>query len=146
MFPVLKKRLQRPWDALKSWRSRMPTSHRTPITEELLRAMFIYSLERGFGSNRCSFWWFCFAVLIRIGFFALLRPGELTQLRREDVGICDDPTGTKVAVLIIRQPKNRASLGMTQCAVVRDACSVRWLEWFIQGVPNSCKLWISNGA
>eukprot|EP00973_Karenia_brevis_P090884 12404814-Karenia_brevis.AAC.1 len=113
MFPVLKKRLQRQWDALKSWRSMMLISHRTPITEELLRAMFIHSPER---------------VLIRIGFLALLRPGEIVQLRREDVGICEDPTGSKVAVLIIRQPQNRASLGMTHCAVVRDACSVRWLE------------------
>eukprot|EP00973_Karenia_brevis_P006019 818979-Karenia_brevis.AAC.1 len=73
----------------------MPTSHRTPITEELLRAMFIFSLEKGFESKRYSSWWFCFAVLIRIGFFALLRPGEIAQLRKEDVGICEDPTGSK---------------------------------------------------
>eukprot|EP00973_Karenia_brevis_P073270 10178513-Karenia_brevis.AAC.1 len=89
--PALRKKLSRPWDALKAWGASIPSTHRVPVTSELVKVLFGFSLDAAFGDRRKCGMWLCFAVLIRVGFYALLRPGEITQLRRRDVCVCRDP-------------------------------------------------------
>eukprot|EP00973_Karenia_brevis_P003500 483612-Karenia_brevis.AAC.1 len=84
-YPQLRRKLNRPWDALKAWRASTPSSHRVPITSQLVQAMFGIGLDTAFGSSTASRGkWFCFAILLRLGFYALLRPAELCNLRRRD--------------------------------------------------------------
>eukprot|EP00973_Karenia_brevis_P037477 5170058-Karenia_brevis.AAC.1 len=56
-FLISEKHLQRPWDGLKSWALTFPTTHRTPATSLVVKAMFAACLDRAFGSKSYRGWW-----------------------------------------------------------------------------------------
>lgn len=65
-----------------------------------------------------------------MGFFALLRPGELFGLTEPDVALPNALSlGASFAVLKIRQPKNARQLGVQQYAEVRHPDAINWLTW-----------------
>eukprot|EP00973_Karenia_brevis_P016448 2253270-Karenia_brevis.AAC.1 len=36
-------------------------------------------------------------------------------------------------------------MGLNQFAIVRDKCTVRWLQWLLVDLPGAVKLWPSSG-
>ena len=84
---------------------------------------------------------FAFAVLTRIGHHCLLRPGEMLKLVVGDIRLPKGSHEPEVAILRLRDPKNKASLGRFQFAIVKDVAAVRWLAWFVDQCPDDMKLW-----
>jgi len=84
------------------------------------------------------------AVLIRLGFFGLLRPGEIGKLKRRDLKLGTLADGMQVAIVALIDPKNRAAMGRAQFTTISDPGTVRWLAWYIEQVPGHCNLWPYN--
>ncbi len=79
----LKNRLPRAWGCMKAWRSELPTlptSHRIPIPLELVKGLFARALDRWL-SQLWPALLLPFCVLLRVGSYGLLRPGELFKLK-----------------------------------------------------------------
>ena len=140
----LKGTLGRGWDALRSWGLRRPLNSRTPITLELLQALAAISFSQGLEHAGFSHLFCCFSVLVRVGFFCLLRPGELTRLRAGDVLLPAEHEESTSAVLRIVNPKNAQFMGRCQFAMLHDGSTIAWLRWLVHGLPSGCKLWPSS--
>ena len=101
----LKGCLGRAWDCLKAWQLRQPSWSRVPIPILILRTMFAAALLQAQAEPTAQ--WYCFAVLIRLGFAGLLRPIELMKLRAEDVRLPQSDWEPRVVVLRLVEHKKR---------------------------------------
>jgi hypothetical protein len=75
-IPALKGQLRLAWSALRSWHLSRPSQNRQPMPHVLLQALVMQSCLFGSeasGQSRCR--WFLFALLLRVCFEGLLRPG-----------------------------------------------------------------------
>ena len=131
------------WDSVRSWEQLRPGSMRIPIPHLIVEALFSYAVAMGFrlqgdeGRN-----WFCFGIGTLCAFNGLLRPGELAKLNAEH--ICLPTTRlhdiVSKAVLCIRNPKNRKSLGRQQVATCDDPRLILWLEWLCRGLDPKARV------
>ena len=143
----LRGHISRAWDCTKSWQLQHPLRSRVPMPHAILQAFFLMAVSMALSAvaTRDILRNFAFAVLTRIGHHCLLRPGEMMKLLVCDVRLPAGAHEPEVAVLRLRDPKNRASLGRFQFAIVRDVALVRWLAWFIDDCPQDMKLWPADG-
>ena len=136
-FPHLRSHIGRPWACLKSWESEKPFRSRLPLPHDVMRKMCAVAIDMAGADPAQSLHWLGLAVLIRVGYYCLLRPAELVGLRRKDVlfsaGHCP--------ILAIRNPKNRRFFGRAQFVLLQDVCTSDWLRWFVHSLPGECKLW-----
>ena len=135
----LKGHLHRSWDLLKSWRLLLPVNNRIPMPLELLKTIFLAALEIGLSSSIDGGLWLAFAVLCRVGFYALLRTSELINLLVSDIRFVG-----QTAIIAIKDPKNRAFMGRCQFAIIRDIPTIDWLRWLATDVEPCLKLWPSS--
>ena len=142
----LKGQLTRSWNAIRSWQFETPLASRVPLPLEVLHAMFASALSLASSYPHAAHLLISFAVLIRVGFFALLRPGELLKLRVGDILFPSVMEGAGIAVLAIRDAKNRLYMGRYQFATLKDFPTVQWLRWLCKHLPSTCKLWPSSGV
>lgn len=108
---------------LTTWKQTAPGELRLPLPLEVLWAGFVACIA----DDQL----FMGAALL-IGFFGMLRPGELLALRRSDVKLpADFPWRTygERAILAIRKPKTAKTAGRIQHVVLDEVDAVRWLEW-----------------
>jgi len=141
----LRHRLPRAWGCLRAWQLRLPAAHRTPMPLDILKAMFAGALD-GYLSGLAPLLLLPLAVLIRVAYFGLLRPSEAFRLRRADVYVGATSSGAPVAVVILRDPKNRAHMGRNQFATIHDPGTVAWLSWICCGLPPAARLWPSSAV
>lgn len=132
MRPRLKKSLQNTWEALKSWEESLPTSFRAPMPLPLLAAVVCHARVLASKSRdeieRSR--WFTFATLVLVGFYGLLRPGELLNIAASDVSLPNSLTlGGRFAVIKISRPKKARQMGAQQFVELRHADTVNWLAW-----------------
>ena len=131
--------LRNTWLAIKGWRSALPSKTRVPITSFRLECVVITALGRCVSTSGLSKrqwlvvalgWWLCFA--------CLLRPGEVLNLRRQDINLpeCDADLEDADAVVIIRRPKTRR-IWREQFVLCSDKRLVRWLFWWLDGMASS---------
>ena len=139
-FPRLRGQLARAWDALWSWKMRAGPRSRTPLLHDVLIAIFMCCLDAALSHPRRALYYFSAAALFRTGFIALLRPGELLNLRFGDIQFHTQNLKT-VAILAIPYPRSRRAFGQAQFAVVRERGLVRWLRWLSRQAPPSFKIW-----
>ena len=132
------------WDSISSWKLSIPVKSRTPMDCSIMKAVFYFAICQAmmFDISRRQIW-LSFALCIRLGFFALLRPKEWFNLRRSHMKI---PLGTLlsgrlVAVLTILDPKNRAFMGRLQVRLVKDRGTVLWLKWFAESMAPNDLVW-----
>lgn len=88
--PRLRKKLQAASNSVRSWEEMQPSSFRPPLPIPILAAMICkarLTAEENQGSLRVL--WHSFATLLMVGFFGLLRPGELFNLRASDVNLAN---------------------------------------------------------
>ena len=114
--------------------------HRVPLPRFVLEASFVMGITFALSFPGLLPLLVAGSVLWRIGFEALLRPGELLALTREDIKLPrsgrDGP-----AVLGIRSPKNKRFLGSHQFRLLRSQASIAWCRWFLSHLPPRAKLW-----
>ena len=132
------------WDSIQSWKLGTPVLSRTPLPFALMRGLFYFSLMQATLFDKTSSgMWFAFAVCMRFGFYALLRPRELYSIKRRHLKL----PGPKVlgscfvAVATILDPKNRAFMGRLQVRMVRDVNTVLWLCWYCADLAPDDRLW-----
>lgn len=146
--PRLRHSLQSTWTAIKAWEEQKPANFRPPLPATLLAALTCKArivAERCCDSEEAARW-MSLSVLILTGFFALLRPGELLGLKKQDVILPDTLSmGTEFAVLKIARPKNARQMGVQQYVELRHADFINWLAWHTSRLPrpDSC-LWKSG--
>lgn len=143
-WPFLRGKLIRAWQSLKSWKLQMKSKSRVPIPFLLLQSLVIKALDLGLNGGRFAHYYFCISVLLRVGFYGLLRPGELFALRCGHVQLINTK-GELVVVLSIIKPKTRASFGRSQYVLIRDPPTVAWVRWLIRDLHSNTKLWPSDG-
>jgi hypothetical protein len=87
-------------------------------------------------------YWLPFAVLTRVGWHGLLRPGEVVAVVSHGVATCGGRV-RKVrtgGVVMIEEPKNRRAMGRRQFTTISDDLSLRWLEWLLRELPRGVRL------
>ena len=137
----LRGRLGRGWDALRGWALRRPQRSRLPLPLDVLRAMVGLSFTLGLRQHRTANAYLTMSVLLRLGFYGLLRPKEIVELKAGDVHLPRQYAADGALVIAIRDPKNRLAMGKNQFALVKDPSCIAWMRWLLKGVPKSCKLW-----
>ena len=139
----LRGRLGRAWDCVKSWQLEVPLRSRVPMPADLVRAFFAFSIARALESTNDldKLTWFSFGVLVRLGYECLLRPAEILKLTVGDVRLPKSTYEPRVAVIRLRDTKNRASLGRFQFCMVEDNGLVSWIEWLVSGNVPETRLW-----
>ena len=140
--PELRRNLQRSWETLKSWEECLPSALRTPLPVSLLVAMICRSRIEAYDSQDQREKWLAFSTLIGVGFFGLLRPGELLNLKRKHVDLPNSMTFAQPNVtLAIEKPKNHRQLGTTQFSTVKQPDVCNWTSWLCVGKDAESKLW-----
>ena len=121
------------WSCIKTWKLHTPHRKRLPISFNIVQGMCLCLLNRaGYltGQDRCN----CISlvVFLVVGFFGLLRPGEIFRLRFDDIGLPTDMAiaGEKVAVIMIKEPKNRLTYGRNQFVHLEDPLAIVWISWW----------------
>ena len=146
VWPRLRHHLPESWAAIRTLQDLRPRGVRTPVPLPLVLSMIIAARARALpvvGVSRET--WLLFAYLLEVGFFALLRPGELLNLKACDVGTLNSLSlGLPHCTLRISCPKNRRSMGPEQFVVLTHPCACMWLTYFA-GLrrPHEC-LWLAS--
>ena len=148
-FRHLVKSLRGPWDSISHWQERQPVQLRVPCTRLIAYAVFCSALLRGFVTDtRNAHLWIPFGVMVRTGWTALMRPGEIVNLRGKHIVL---PSAlhaalTDTAILMIDRPKNRRHLGRQQVCRVDDMTSTAWLRWLLEDMYPELKIFPASGA
>ncbi len=134
------------WDSIESWESEREANLRKPLPILVLRAMAgiarMLAWEARMFDVVLALEWLLFSILLELGFYALLRPGELTALT--SIQICcsefgeDGPGWASLAIL---RPKNRRFMGRLQYACVRSVRVSQWLAVLTRLAPGRRVLW-----
>ena len=82
-----------------------------------------------------------FSFLVRLGFSALLRPGEIFNLLRGDLRFIDRGGAENCIVIAIRSPKTASKGGRTQFALAHGSGLYAYGHWILQGLIDSDPLW-----
>ena len=78
--------LRRSWRAYTSWKDKLPHRNRIPVPECVVQRMFLEALSIAGGCDKVlAAIWFGFAVILRVMFYAILRPSEGVNLRRGNI-------------------------------------------------------------
>jgi hypothetical protein len=88
------------------------------------------------------------SVFLDVGFFGLLRPGELQPLCRMLISLPGDVAGwdQEFAVVAICESENYRPLGRFQFATIRNARASRWSAWLCRDPPEHIRLWPASPA
>ena len=135
--------LPRAWDCLTSWQQKLPSSHRLPLTILLLRVLFIVAISQGLEDFQPAYLLIPGAVLLRVGYFGLLRPRELLAIRAKHVSFGEDGQQS-IAIIAIMKPKTRKLFGKTQFAIIYEPGTVAWLKWLVDDMHPDARLWPST--
>lgn len=147
--PRLKKTLKAAWNSIKIWEEQTPSNFRPPLPLSILVALTCQCrlLAARDESRPCKSIWLAFGVLLNIGFFALLRPGEMFKLVASDVMLPNSISlGAPFAIIRLCSPKNSRQMGRQQFAEIHHPDAVNWLAWWVTGLKSSSPLWPSSPA
>ena len=115
-LPVLRRKLSYSWHIFKNWKRFEHSWQATPMTPEVLQACLGCCLARS--ELRMM-------LLLRLGFNALLRTGELLGLRRSDL-TCDG----RSLLIHLAASKGGSRLHRTEHVVIRDRSSLLVFQAF----------------
>ena len=143
--PRLRYHLQATWSCLSNWHGSLPWEPRRPFPKTLLLYAFLEALNQGMVAETPVMVrrWVVVACLIRLGFFALLRPAEMLALRPMDLGISLNAEGMLVMVVAIVKPKTRrvVGAGRMQSVLVTDVGTVKWMQFLGLGMKSDERFW-----
>ena len=104
--------------------------------------MAVTALAMGFSDPERARLLIPFSTLLRVGFHAMLRPGEPSRLTAGDV--MHQKAQDSMSVVAIRSPKNKSYMGRQQFSVVRCAETSSWLRWLSEELAPSNLLFSSR--
>lgn len=145
--PRLRRKMQASWNAVKSWEEQQPVSFRAPLPLALLMAIVCKALllSEQCNSEKEAQLWRALSTLLLVGFFGLLRPGELFGLKAQDAVAPNSLTmGSSFAVVRVARPKNSRQMGVQQYVEIRRPDAVNWLTWLKGSRPAHAALWAST--
>lgn len=92
--------------------------------------------------HRAAPYWLC-SVLVEAGYFGLLRPCEVLELRRDIVAFPSVVAllHSAFAVCAGNAPKNKHFMGRKKFGIVRSSNASLWLKWISEGLLGSMKFW-----
>ena len=131
------------WDSIRSWEQLRPCSMRVPIPHLVVEALFTYAIATGFKvQGQAGRGWICFGVGVLCCFSGLLRPGELAALCPEHVSLPGSGLHGVVekAVVCVKSPKTRRSLGRQQVATISDSRAIAWLGWLTRNMDPGSRI------
>ena len=142
--PELKHQLRSSWATLRAWEEAIPSQLRTPLPLCVLMGMIcqarLFSCEAASSQQRCK--WLIFSCLLAVGYFGLLRPGELLGIRRKHVCLPNSLTfALPYATIALQKPKNFRQLGNVQFVTIKHADTCNWLTWVCSGKASEQTLW-----
>lgn len=88
------------------------------------------------------------SALLLVGFFGLMRPGELLCLRARDVILPNSMLlAGEFAVIRIAKPQNARQMGSQQYVEIRHPDAIAWLSWLkCQSAKPDSLLWQSTAT
>ena len=148
--PRTRHRLKSAWSCLKAWEETQPSQLRSPLPIGLLIGMCCQArlVATETPAEPVKNKWYIFSALLGAGFFGLLRPGELYNLKKLDVGPPNQLSfGTPCVTLKIDRPKNFRQLGHSQFVVINQPDVCNWISWAAQMTKGPKDLlWKSSPA
>ena len=149
-FPYLRKRLPRAWAAMHSWKLKIPWRSRVPFTRQILDYLFLMALNQmsAASTTEGAAQWLSVALMLRLCFFCLLRPGEVRRLRKSDISVTTFGLDKPALVCAVENAKTSSipGAGRAQFGITSDPCTVAWVEWALYGVAPATHLWSSGAA
>jgi hypothetical protein len=141
----LKGHLRRAWDAVAAWHALQPIRSRLPLPLLVAENLALVLARQGCRRHNDGELYWCVAILVRLAFWGLCRPGEVLKLTVGDVCIpvVDSP---EPLVIAIRFPKNRGALGRVQFRIIEDPGSISWCRWFLADLPSDHVIWPSSAV
>lgn len=90
--------------------------------------------------------WYVFAALVAVGFYGLLRPGELFGLSADDISLPHSLSlAASFAVIRLKRPKNARQMGQQQFSELRHPDAINWLGWVVRSMSEKkAQLWPSS--
>ena len=138
--PHLKGRLQISWRLLKTWHSREIPSRAPPFPEFLLHCLVGWALhQQKFG----------FAVSLLVGFYGLLRTGELLALQKRHISFS---VQSGVAVITLGFTKGGKRLGVAESVTLTHELALNFLRRWLtlasdhQGFASTASSWRTTFA
>ena len=116
--PYLKGKLAQSWRLMKTWVINEIPNRAPPLTLEMVEAMTGYALFKGLDT---------FALSLLLGFFGLLRTGEILSITAAQVSI-HDPKGPAVLSLGMTKAGKRQGAAESVTLHVEDVCR-RLYHW-----------------
>lgn len=148
--PRLRRKLQGAREALKAREEKSPSRFRPPVPLPILICLVCKArlLAEKALSDRDKKLWMIFSALALVGFFGLLRPGELLNLRSADVVLPNSlALAGEFAVVRIVRPKNARQMGSQQYVEIRHPDAINWLSWLKCQAPKpESTLWPSTAT
>lgn len=144
--PRLRHRLQAAWNAIKSWEEQRPSNFRAPVPLTLLMTIVCRAMLLSEEADRSAevHRWRSFGALVLVGFFGLLRPGELLGLKSQDAVLPNTwSLGSDFAVIRLNRPKNSRQMGIQQYVEIRHPDAINWLSWLKSVRAADSALWDS---
>ena len=133
LCPSVRRQLQGPWDLAFSWMAAEPYTHHVPMPAALLLALLTCSLLWG---------WLREAGVFALAWGSLLRIGEATEAKREDLVLPGDVFGLHDYVLLsIREPKTRLRVARHQAAKLEQSDLVALVCLAFGDLPAGEALW-----
>ena len=101
--------IPRAWDCIGVWEARREHRSRSPIDVKIVDYLFAVCVSWACdcAERACSL--YSMAVLMKLAFYGLMRPGEFLSLRAEDVSISSASDVDQYAVLAVKTPKHEDS-------------------------------------
>eukprot|EP00438_Fugacium_kawagutii_P017079 Skav213874 [mRNA] locus=scaffold2374:77699:81990:+ [translate_table: standard] len=132
-WPALKGCLRLSWRMFRNWRRIEAPARAPPITPSIVAAMVVLAVER----NQLAF-----AVLIAVGFHALLRTGEFLSLQFQDIEFTEH-----CGVISLKSSKFGLRTGAEEAVAVRDSLTLQLLQTLVTIRKPSAgdKLWPHSG-
>lgn len=148
--PDLRHRLRSSWDTVKAWEECVPSGMRAPLPLPLLIAFScmsrMKSVEVGLDTASGQKW-LKFGALLGLGFFGLLRPGELLSLQRRHLDLPNSLIFALPSITVsITKPKNFRQLGTCQFASVSHPDICNWIVWCCKDLKADQLLWPHSHA
>ena len=148
--PRFKQKLNASWATIKAWEEQRPSQLRSPLPIVLLVSILCRSrlyAERAEDPKE-QHRWRIFSCLVGLGFFGMLRPGEILKLRHIDVGLPNQLSfGAPCITLRITKPKNFRQLGHSQFVVIVQPDVCNWVTWACSTLQNKQDLlWDDSAA
>jgi hypothetical protein len=141
-------KLRAAWDSISSWQLGTSGKHRVPIPEDVLEALSNLAFLMGLIYDVAQAqYWLPLGILLRAGFYGMMRPGELYALTSDGVAHASGRVRKTRhgAILTIRDPKNRRAMGRQQFCLIDDELTCRWLAWVTEDLPSGVKIFPGTG-